>query len=218
MKKLISYITLDDNILRLLICLVYIWLFIPIVGCSVAMALSGKKEPNLGAVRVGSTRGEAELQLGSPISSVTMEDGRRMDIYEYELGNEPSTGRAVAHGVLDVVTWGLWEIIGTPAEAIQGKKYQITIYYDSDNRIAAINQPPNLPTAKKEESGASMQKIQQSQQKPEPRIVNTEIEEKLDQIKSLKDKGKISDEEYERMRKEILSIGQAKPPGSGKKK
>jgi hypothetical protein len=51
--------------------------------------------------------------------------GRRTDIYEYELGNEPSAGRAVAHGVLDLLTRGLWEVVGTPVEAIQGKKSKL---------------------------------------------------------------------------------------------
>ena len=58
-------------------------------GCSVGMALSGKREPNLGAFRIGSTRGEVELQLGSPVDTVTRPDGGRTDIYEYELHNEP---------------------------------------------------------------------------------------------------------------------------------
>src|SRR5262245_8261647 len=46
-------------------------LLLALMGCSVGMALSGKEEPNLGAFRVGSPRGEVELQLGSPVSSVT---------------------------------------------------------------------------------------------------------------------------------------------------
>ena len=35
--------------------------FILFSGCSVGMALSGKKDQNLGAIHVGSTRGEVEL-------------------------------------------------------------------------------------------------------------------------------------------------------------
>ncbi|MDA8337965.1 MAG: lipoprotein [Nitrospiraceae bacterium] len=58
-------------------------------GCSVGMAMSGKKEPNLGVVRVGSTRGEVQLHLGNPVTSVTLPEGKRVDVYEYEIGNEP---------------------------------------------------------------------------------------------------------------------------------
>jgi len=112
-----------------------------ISGCSVGMAMSGKKEPNLGAIRVGVTKGEVELQLGHPVSVVTAEDGGCAATYEYEIGNEPSTGRAIGHGVLDVLTLGAWEIIGTPVEGFQGRKRQVMINYGPDDRVRGINQP-----------------------------------------------------------------------------
>ncbi len=121
-----------------------------IAGCSVVMAVSGKKDPNLGAFRVGSTRGEAELQLGSPIASVTTPEGNRTDIYEYELGNEPSAGRAIGHGVMDVLTIGLWEVVGTPIEGFTGSKHRITLVYGPDDRIISINQAPRPPSATEE--------------------------------------------------------------------
>jgi hypothetical protein len=102
-----------------------IWL----TGCSVGMALSGDNDPDIGAVRIGSTRGEAEMHLGSPVRTNAGAGGSRIDIYEYEIGNEPSGGRAVAHGVMDVLTLGLWEIAGTPIEAVQGEKYEATLTY-----------------------------------------------------------------------------------------
>jgi hypothetical protein len=107
-------------------------------GCSVGMALSGKKEPNIGSIKVGSTRGEVEMHLGPPTTSSTLENGMRVDIYEYELGNEPSAGRAIAHGVMDILTLGLWEIVGTPIEAFQGEKRQITITYDNNDCVKSI--------------------------------------------------------------------------------
>lgn len=120
----------------------YIILLFSISGCSVGMAMSGKEDPNFGAFRVGSTRGEVELQLGSPISSVTTPEGMRVDLYEYEIGNKPSAGRAIGHGVMDILTLGLWEIIGTPIEGFQGEKKRVTITYDKKDRVEAINQAP----------------------------------------------------------------------------
>lgn len=108
-------------------------------GCSVGMAISGKKEPNLGMIQVGASRGEIELTIGSPFKTVTLPDGNRMDVYEYEIGNEPSAGRAAGHAVMDLLTLGLWEIIGTPMEAIQGDKRILNITYDKDDRVLAIN-------------------------------------------------------------------------------
>ena len=123
---------IQKNILLALVLIV-------LSGCSVGMAMSGKKEPNLGAFRVGSSRGEVELQLGSPVSSATTPEGKRVDIYEYELGNEPSAGRAIGHGVLDVLTLGLWEVAGTPIEGFQGEKKRLTIRYDAKDTVEAIN-------------------------------------------------------------------------------
>lgn len=107
-------------------------------GCSVGMALSGKPEPNLGAIKVGASRGEIELHLGYPITTTTLENGERQDIYEYELGNEASAGRAIGHGVMDVLTLGIWEVIGTPIEASQGYKRQILITYDESDHVQSI--------------------------------------------------------------------------------
>ena len=127
-----------------------------LAGCSVGMAMSGKKDPNLSIIRPGSTRGEVELQLGSPISSVTHADGKRTDVYEYELGNEPSTGRAIAWGVLDVLTLGLWELAGTPIELLQGRKHQLTTLYGPDDRLISMQASAVLPPeeVKKEDAGA----------------------------------------------------------------
>lgn len=110
-------------------------------GCSVGMALSGKKEPNLSVLRVGATKGEVEVQLGHPVSVVTAEDGSQAATYEFETGNEPSAGRAVAHGLMDVVTLGLWEAVGTPIEGLKGGKRQVVVNYGPDNRVNGINQP-----------------------------------------------------------------------------
>ena len=110
-------------------------------GCSVGMAMHGKATPNLGAFHVGSTRGEVELQLGSPVSSTTTKDGSRVDLYDYEVGNDPSAGRAAGHAVMDVLTLGIWEVAGTPIEAVQGEKKQLQVTYDQNDIVLAINQP-----------------------------------------------------------------------------
>ncbi len=108
-------------------------------GCSVGMAMSGKKDPNLGAFHAGSSRGEVELQMGSPTKTVANADGTRTDIYEYEIGNEPSAGRAVGHAVMDLLTLGIWEVIGTPVEAFQGEKHELIVHYDRKDKVVGIN-------------------------------------------------------------------------------
>ena len=100
--------------------------------------MSGKKDPNLGAIRVGATRGEVELHLGSPTKISSSNNGDQVAINEYEIGNEPSAGRAIGHGIMDVLTLGLWEVVGTPIEGFQGKKYQVTISYDKNDRVTSV--------------------------------------------------------------------------------
>jgi len=81
-----------------------------------------------------------ELQLGHPVTSVTLPEGKRVDVYEYEIGNEPSAGRAIGHGVMDVLTFGAWEIIGTPVEGVIGEKKSISIIYSKNDCVESINE------------------------------------------------------------------------------
>ena len=127
-----------DGLVASLRALVVLALWSGLSACSVGMALSGAANPDLGAVRIGAQRGEIELHLGAPVQTVSLDNGRRADIYEYQIGNEPSAGRAIGHGVMDVLTLGLWEVVGTPIEGVQGETYHATITYDQDDKVVEI--------------------------------------------------------------------------------
>ena len=45
-----------------------------------------------------------------------------------------SAARAVMHGLLDISTLGIWEVAGTPIEAVKGKKtgYVVIAKYEAD--------------------------------------------------------------------------------------
>ncbi len=44
--------------------------------------------------------------------------------------------RAFFHGAADVFTFGLWEVIGTPGEAIfSGSKMKVEVVYDAEDRV-----------------------------------------------------------------------------------
>jgi hypothetical protein len=114
-------------------------LSIYITGCSVGMAMSGSDAPDLSVVQSGADRGTVELQLGSPVDVVTNDEGCSVCKYEFETGNEPSAGRAAFHGAMDVLTLGIWELVGTPVEGFQGKKRQVMITYNLDNKITKVD-------------------------------------------------------------------------------
>lgn len=108
-------------------------------GCSIFMAASGSPNPNLGVIKKGTSRGEVEMQLSSPIKTATLADGTKSDVYQYEIGNEPSAGRAAVHGVMDFLTIFIWELIGTPIEAFQGDKYEAVVVYDQEDIVKSVS-------------------------------------------------------------------------------
>lgn len=73
-----------------------------------------------------------------------------MDVYEYEVGNDPSAGRAHGHTVMDILTLGLWKIVETPIEAFQGNKRTLNIIYDKEERVLSINRSIIKRTKEKE--------------------------------------------------------------------
>ena len=112
---------------------------VSVSGCSVGMALSGEENPDLAVCRVGAEKSDIEAQLGPPTTVRSLPDGGQSCTYDYEIGNEPSAGRAVAHGAMDFLTLGIWEVVGTPVEAVQGKRYQMTVSYDAEGRAQQIS-------------------------------------------------------------------------------
>lgn len=120
-------------------------LFLPsLSACSVAMALSGTPEPNFDAFEIGSSRKQVEIQLGSPISSQTLDGGKKADTYTFEMGNSPNGHRAMMNLYIDLATIGLWELPGTVIEAMMGDEQQTTVVYGPDDRVQEIKgfRPP----------------------------------------------------------------------------
>jgi hypothetical protein len=116
------------------------------VGCSIAMALNGQQEPNFDAFEVGSSRKQVEIQLGSPVASKMLEEGKKEDTYKYEIGNSPNGGRATLNFYIDLATIGLAEPILSLIEVFQGHDEYSYVAYSPDDRVVAISgyRPPPL--------------------------------------------------------------------------
>jgi hypothetical protein len=117
-------------------------------ACSVGMALHGEKQPDLSVLKVGAERSQVEAALLAPESVVSLPDGRTQRTYFFEVGNEPSAGRAAVHGALDILTFGLWELSGTIIEATQGDDMQVVVY-DAAGKVETFD------IAERETRGAS---------------------------------------------------------------
>jgi hypothetical protein len=81
------------------------------------------------------------MHLGQPYRTFANEDGR-VDTYSVERGNAPSVGRAVGHAVMDLLTFGIWEVIGTPIEGFAGEEFTLTIEYGVDNKLKSVATTP----------------------------------------------------------------------------
>ena len=71
------------------------------------------------------------------------EDGSCKDIYklvENAGTKETKTLAIVGHTTMDVVTLGLWEIVGTPLElATREQATMFILYYGADNKLKAYD-------------------------------------------------------------------------------
>lgn len=133
-------------------------------GCSVVMALGGKKGPDPGTLTMGAARSDMEAQLGSPVQTTALENGYRRDVYEYEGAKDSSAVRALTHGALDVLTIGLWEVVGTPVEVLKANRYRSVITYDKNDRVVGIEQE-------------LQPKVWESKRRPDPEAAGARSEE-----------------------------------------
>ncbi len=114
---------------------------IAVCGCSVGMAMSGHPDPNVGALDIGQDRDVVIVNLGQP-SQTTANDEGRTDVFRLQRGNQPSAGRATGHAVMDVLTLGLWEIVGSPIEGFTGDEFTLVVAYDSEDKVTKISSSP----------------------------------------------------------------------------
>ncbi len=124
------------------ITLILVLVLLPLLlqSCSVGMALSGNKQQDISTFYVGADRLFVHGRTGFPDSSIQDKDGKWIDTYLIISGDEPSAGRALGHGALDVITLGLWEVIGTPIELAVGSEDhdRFEIFYDENDKIERL--------------------------------------------------------------------------------
>ena len=111
-----------------------------IVGCSVYMAANQPDRKNVNVLDKGTPRSHVIAELGKPLYSKN-EAGKICDVFSFVqgYGKGANAGRALFHGAADVLTLGLWEVVGTPVEAIaDGNAVQVEVYYDSYDCVEFI--------------------------------------------------------------------------------
>ena len=73
------------------------------------------------------------------ISSERLSSGELVEVYQFQK-ERGSAARALMHGVLDVSTCGLWEVVGTPIEACvdEDKYFTIKVLYDEKENVNRV--------------------------------------------------------------------------------
>ena len=104
------------------------------------MAANQPGHKNVDLLKVGMTRSSIMAEFGAPVNTEE-KDGEKIDIYRFRQGYSQGAKafRAVGHGAADVLTLGLWEVIGTPAEAtFSGKDVAVKITYDKEEKVKEV--------------------------------------------------------------------------------
>jgi hypothetical protein len=100
------------------------------------MALHGHPEPNFDTLQVGATREEVEREFGKPVTSKDLDDGKREDMYRYEMGNTSNPGRAAVYGYAYLTIIGiLGEPIYSLIELLQGHEEETKVVYSRDDGV-----------------------------------------------------------------------------------
>lgn len=121
--------------------ILFIFLLAILSGCSVFMAAKQPDKKNIELFKVGVPRSLLLAEFGLPIVSERREDGKKYEIYSFVQGYSAGAkaGRAVFHGAADVLTLGLWEVVGTPTEGtFDGNEMAYEVRYDSDDKVEQV--------------------------------------------------------------------------------
>ncbi|MBT0731016.1 hypothetical protein [Rosenbergiella nectarea] len=109
-------------------------------GCSVYDATHQPDKKDISLFKVGTPRSELLAEFGYP-SAQTNHDGKTWDLWRFTQGYSGGVkaSRAVGHGVMDVLTLGIWEVAGTPIEsAADGTQMAYEVAYDKTQRVSDV--------------------------------------------------------------------------------
>ncbi len=108
-------------------------------GCAVYLAGKGQPGTNLEALGVGTSEQEVERQLGTPSSIEPLGAGKRLSRYRIELAKQPNYARSAVHILLDLVTYGIWELPGSIYELrSEHRKGEVGFVYGPDDHVLVI--------------------------------------------------------------------------------
>jgi hypothetical protein len=109
-------------------------------GCSPVLASRQPSRRDVDLLSPGVPRNMLLAELGQPVATETKE-GRRVEVFSFVQGYRKGVkvARTIGHGAADVMTLGLWEVVGTPTEAtLNGHRVAYEVTYDASDRIDRV--------------------------------------------------------------------------------
>jgi hypothetical protein len=112
-------------------------------GCAVATAAHGIEGADISAVRVGVTRSEVELRLGSPVRQWTTPSAIEYRMYRYDAGVPGSSANATAMVLGEISTLGLLELIlrippQSQASTDPSRMRNVAVAYDQSGIVVGV--------------------------------------------------------------------------------
>ncbi|MBS0587132.1 MAG: hypothetical protein JSS37_04100 [Proteobacteria bacterium] len=109
-------------------------------GCSVFMAAKQPEKKDVDLLKEGTSRAMLISEFGAPVIS-EHRNGKRYEIFKFVQGYSTGAkaGRAFLHGAANVVTLGLWELVGTPTEiTFSGDEMAFQVSYDENDIVDEV--------------------------------------------------------------------------------
>ena len=110
-------------------------------GCAAFKASTQPGKKDVSVLSPGMPRNLVIAEIGAPVWSEER-NGVTTDIFDFRQGysKKVKAGRAIVHVAGDVVTGGLWEIVGIPAETLaDGTEVKVEVQYDVNRVVRAVN-------------------------------------------------------------------------------
>src|SRR5215471_10985977 len=114
-------------------------------GCGVIMLARGTAGIGVSQIQPGVTRTPAEGVLGKPQKDWISPDGVHYFTYEYDTGRPPNIPDAAGCVLMDLLSFGLWEVIDAANEHVALKKSlppstsaRVVISYDDSDVVRGI--------------------------------------------------------------------------------
>ena len=127
--------TASDRVLRSFCLVVTV-----AAGCAAVKATQQPGKKDLGVLSQGIPRTHVIAELGRTIWSSERE-GDTVDLFAFRQGYTKGVkaGRALVHGAADVATFGLWEVVGIPAEMLaDGTEVRVEVHYDEQQMVRSV--------------------------------------------------------------------------------